>query len=276
MIKKKLNISSLLITTLLLLPIFSFSQIYTESELVENRVKEVNIVAREYVSGKIIKEIKNKDILNEYGNSTDFITYKSNGKVDKNVKSYYVDNGKTQIDTTFTENGNIKYIKVFKKDLKQHKISHYQIIPPKDTVVNQTWYRNKKGQDSVLINTIKSKTFLRKKWEYNEDNILKQTTSYSSDGNVLSIDLIKYKNEDNCIIYFDEKEKKREKKCSNKGEEITYFYFDRIGYLYGIKLFAKNKGKKVVTRDEKGLIKNIKYFDKKKNILSEIVYEYVF
>ena len=267
-------IKRIILLNILLIPFLAFSQHYTETELVKNNIKEIKITAREYKNGKVFKEVLNKDKVNIYGNSVEFITYKSNGNIKTNIKSHYINHGKTKIDTTFKDDGRIKHLKVFTKDLEKRTISHYQIYPINDTVVTQIWYKNIINQDSILINNIKSKRYISKKWVYDEDGDLLEKTSYNKDGSLRSIDRLKSRKNGKCKIYFDKNNKKIKKECFKNGEQTTYFFSDKIGYLYGIKLITKNKGKKITTRNKKGLIESIVYFDSKQNALSEIIYEY--
>lgn len=65
---------------LFFMPIFGYSQLYTESELMENNVKEVQITAREFENGIVVKEVKSKDIVNQYGNSTQYLQYERGNK----------------------------------------------------------------------------------------------------------------------------------------------------------------------------------------------------
>lgn len=125
-----------------------------------------------------------------------------------------------------------------------------------------------------MVSSVKSKTYLHKVWEYDDEDELIKTTSYSPDGNVSSIDEVKYRRDGQCQIYFDIKGSKLRQFCSKNGEQITKYFFDKTAYLYGIKLQMTNKGKRVVKRNKSNLISNIQYIDKNGKILSEIEYEY--
>ena len=272
----KTILNKTLFLSICFIPILSYSQHNTEKELMENNVKEIFITAREYDDDTIAKEVKSRYILDEFGNSLEYIKYAQDGSINKSSKSYYQDNGKTTIDTTFRDTGEIQSVKVYTKDLDKNTITYSQIKPPNDTLITQIRYRNKKDKDSVVISTKGSKTYLSNKWEYNKDGDLEKTTAYRPDGSIWKLEKIKYRNDGKCTLYFDEKGRKKTKICRDNGEKIIFFYEDSVGYLYGIKLTSKNKGKRVAKRDEKGLVKAVQYLDKKGNIDSEIVYQYVF
>ncbi len=262
---------------LLQLPLFSFSQaVYSEAELIEYNIKEVNIIAREYINGEIIKEVKVKNVINEYGKSTEFTTYKPDGAIKSLIKTYYIDEGRTEIDTNFREDGTIKDFRIIKESLDRSTISNYQISSANDTLVAQVRYMNKAGKDSLLITTINSKTFVSLKWEYDGKGRLEKSTFYNTDGRVRFIEKVKYENGGKCEVVTNNKGVIRERNCFADGDEVTRFYYDRTGYLYGIKLEKKHLGKRIKERNEKGLVKRVAHFDRKENILSEIIYEYNF
>lgn len=253
---------------------FLFSQISTSKELMENEVREVIIFAKQFQNNNLSKVVKSKKTLNEKGKPTLFITYDEIGGIKSEYKTHYINEGKTQIDTIKDKNV-VKSLKIFNEDYENRTITHYQISPMKDTLIFQTWYLNTIGKDSILVNKYKDKkSYIAMKWFYDSKNELLKTESYLENGKINRTENFKYETINDCKIYYDNDSNIKEKKCKENQTEVTYFFKNHTGYLYGIVLNSEIGGKKIVFKSEKGLVDRVQYFDKNLNKLSEIEYFY--
>lgn len=198
----------------------------------------------------------------------------SKSKSNKTHSIIEIDSDKLYISADIDEKGDTIGKLIYVYDDKKNRIENYQIRNG-DTINGQKRIFNEDGNYIKLYNKHREehKYFLSMEWEYDSKGNMSQCKTYNALGKLVGLD--KYEN-----VYKDKQITttalshvngkgfvKISKKIKINNITTTYFYSDKIGYNYGIKLTSVNGGMQIKEEDEKGNLKELKMFDDKKNLI---------
>lgn len=257
----------------LLFFIFTFSMISQTIPLETTRIK--TIVATEYNNGDTLKHVVRK----YYYDSLGAELYTKH--LSKKAQFYYIfKSTEKHIQALISPNGDTSEFVVYLYDKHGNRTHNFQISMDGDTMVAQKRYYDTRGNCIELYNKRKDNSdfWLSMEWKYdNADNVILKK-SYNQENKLVGLSKNEYKyNKDSSKVtqtsykYVNEHGYVKESKIIRQNSiKKTYYYFDRIGYNYGIKLCSVKGGHSITTYYDDETLKSKQIFDKKKKLTASI------
>lgn len=196
-------------------------------------------------------------------------------KIEKTHSIIEVDSDSLYISAEIDKKGNVVQKIIYIYDDKKNRTENYQVIN-EDTITGQKRVYNELGKCTKVYNKKDKshKYFLFNETEYDSSGNPTQEKLYNESGKLIEIE--KYENVYNGKEFIITTYKstgandffvKQSKTIKNDNTATSYFYFNSIGYNYGIKIRYVFGGMAIVEQDENGNMKEWKIFDNNKNLI---------
>lgn len=188
-----------------------------------------------------------------------------------------VDSDSLFISAELDKNGNIinKLVRIF--DANKNNIENYQIRNG-DTLNWQKRQYNEFGKYTKLFNKQKkgNEFLLTMEWSYDQKGSEIEEKTYNDSGKLIEFNKneVEYKKNEivsTKFLYVNGKGFiKRQKEIQSGNIRKTYFFENKSGFNYGLKIVYVNGGMRIEERDEANNLKEIKIFDSDKNLTIHI------
>lgn len=189
-----------------------------------------------------------------------------------------VDTDRLYISANIDQKGDTLSKLIYVFDENKNRTENYQIRNG-DTINGQKRIYNQAGKSTKLYNKKKDghAYFLSMEWQYDSNGNLIENKTFNEAGKIVGLDQYENinKKDENIIIkstYINGKGfVKQYKEFKKSNITTTYFYYERIGYNYGIKINHMVGGMSIRVDDDQGYLKDLKIFDERKNIIAHVM-----
>lgn len=193
-------------------------------------------------------------------------TNKTHSVIDVDTDKLYI---LSEIDSKGDTIGKLIYV----YDDKKNRIENYQIRNG-DTINGQKRVFNESGKCTKLFNKHEDshKYYLSMEWEYDSKGNEIEQKIFNEYGKLVGYNKYEnvYKKNETVSTKFSYLNSKgfikRHKEVKSGNTTTTYFYENRVGYNYGIKITNVDGGMKIEKRDKYDNLQELKIFDDKKNL----------
>jgi hypothetical protein len=187
--------------------------------------------------------------------------------------------GRKYVSALLTNSGDTTAMTIYLYDEKGNRTHNYQIMNG-DTIGSQRRVYDEFGNSIRLYSKqyFSSEMYLDIEWEYDKHNNCIYKKDYDEFNNVVEetkhVHLYDDFGELKTVNTFTKTNKRKFKTKSkaeySKNKIITYYFYDSVGYNYGIQLTTVNGGYCIETRFDNGSLKSLEKFDKKGNLLCSV------
>ncbi len=252
----------------------AFSQYPNNSIILSNaKIQKCTISSHEYSKGKQIDSSKNVETYDQFGHTIKFETLNNAGVVTNTIDHSFTDRN-TEIAFEYGKGGKLAFKNIHVYNNNGAVIRHFQLTPRNDTLVSQTWIKNRFGLDSIIVTNNK----IQSHKEYDVSGNVVYEESFDENGKLTKRQYYKEKKDGNCTMYYSSLDGKKfvndGKICKIPGQEIAFIDDDSEGYLYGIKLTSQKGGKIITNTNARGLVTSISYIDAHNKPLALIDFQY--
>lgn len=186
---------------------------------------------------------------------------------------------KKYVSALLTNSGDTTAMTVYLYDDKGNRTHNYQIING-DTIGSQRRVYDELGNSIRLYSKqyFSSEMYLDIEWEYDKHNNCIYKKDYDEFNNVVEETKHVYLYDDSeelkTVNTFTKTNKRKFKTKSkadySKNKVVTDYFYDSVGYNYGIQLTTVNGGYCIENRFDNGSLKSLEKFDKKGNLLCSV------